>query len=439
MTTDPFMAAAPAGGITQKPGDFWRDDNGTPYISDPTGAVIKPRRKADPPRVKRVRYKRPSGYGDDVLPSFTLAQWQERQLLLGITLGIGEEAVARCRKLLPARQEEKAWRDEADNLVRLAKKVAKSELSADRGTHAHAITEDDDADRDWVTRAEAGADLGIPIEAQRGLVEAWRKMLAEYGLEVLASELPIVNDIYRCAGTLDRIVRLTRDLIFTLPDGRQVFLRAGTVLVLDIKSGKLRHKNGVVEYWRNYPIQIVIYAGGVPYDVNAETRLEWPYTVDQDWALIAHLDVLAAIEGTPTCSLIAVSLREGRHGADLAREARIYAANNSMFSLADTHTVSLTIDVPPPPAPEPVILVAPRRYPIELRIANLRERCNTLTELHPSARQWLINNFEAAQISLTNPDLDHTDADAAQFIVEEGERVLSAPFNDLFNDLATPA
>jgi dihydroxy-acid dehydratase len=101
-----------------------------------------------------------------------------------------------------------------------------------------------------------------------------------------------------------------------------VTLTSGTVLVVDLKTGKLRHRNGEVSYWNGYPVQIAIYAGSTGYDPDTDTRYDLPYKVDQNWAIIAHLDVLAALQGEAVGSLILVDLEIGRRGADLAQAAK---------------------------------------------------------------------------------------------------------------------
>lgn len=99
----------------------------------------------------------------------------------------------------------------------------------------------------------------------------WIQLLADNGLEVLATELPVINDEIRLAGTLDRIVRLGRDLHFG-----DVVVPAGSVVVLDIKTSKLHaDDDGVPSYWDSFPIQVAAYASSQPYDTEAERRLTW--------------------------------------------------------------------------------------------------------------------------------------------------------------------
>lgn len=111
----------------------------------------------------------------------------------------------------------------------------------------------------------------ITPEQALDIARGWVELLSDNDLEVLASEQPIINDDLRLAGTLDRIVRLSKDLAFG-----ETVIPAGTVLVLDIKTSKLHaDDDGVPSYWDSYPIQIAAYASAQPYDTEAEQRLTW--------------------------------------------------------------------------------------------------------------------------------------------------------------------
>jgi len=355
---DPFMAGHEP--RQRRPGDFRRTEQGTPQVSDPTGATTKhDGNKADllalcaevgidtPDKVtvaqlhdmlggrpKWVSYSRPSNFGKVIEDMYSIHKWDQRQQAYGFA--VTPELVDRAGVLLTIEdRESKAWKDEADKIVKAAKLAAKASIAADRGTHTHELTEDDDEGRDIIARIEAGEQLGLDEAIQRALVGAWRNMLEVDGLEILATEATVVHDGYRAAGTLDRIARLTKTLRFRLITGEIVELAAGTVVVLDIKTGKRRLRdNGTVMYWHSYAVQVVIYVGGVPYDTETDTRGEWPWQIDQRWALIAHLDVLGAMDGAPRCDLILVDLEAGRHAADLCVAAKAWAARTDVFSVA---------------------------------------------------------------------------------------------------------
>jgi hypothetical protein len=127
---------------------------------------------------------------------------------------------------------------------------------------------------DDITRE--GVELGIDAATQQALVAAWLRMLEQFGIEILAIEATCVDDLWRQAGTLDRIVRLTRDLRFVTTSGEYVTLEAGWVGILDLKTGELHlDDGGFVNYWLSYAVQLASYAQSVPYDPDTDTRSTW--------------------------------------------------------------------------------------------------------------------------------------------------------------------
>jgi len=111
----------------------------------------------------------------------------------------------------------------------------------------------------------------VTAEQAEQIARGWLDLLTDNGLEVVASELPVVNDEVRLAGTLDRIVRLNRDLAFN-----GVVVPAGSLVVLDVKTSKLHADDDELpSFWSSYPIQIATYAAAVPYDTERDVRLTW--------------------------------------------------------------------------------------------------------------------------------------------------------------------
>lgn len=350
--------------IERRPGDFYRSKTGTPYVAHPDGVLIKPKRKADPPQIKRLAYGRPSGFGKLIEDTYNLSKWSERTVALGLGVDYqlacdmlaAPELVAMCAQLVGRDRDTTEWRSDADRIVAEAKRLAKGGLAAERGTHAHALTEEDDQERDWIVLAESGEILGLERGVQQALVQAWRDMLVRDGLEILATEMAVVRDEWRMAGTLDRIARLTKPLRFTLATGEIVELAADTVVVLDIKSGKRRtDTHGVVMYWQGYAIQIATYAGGCVYDTETDTRSPFPWPVHQQWALIAHLDVLSTIAGEPKCELVLVDIEAGREvGARLCIDAKAWGKRSNLFSVAQIEAEGAATREEPDPTEPPV-------------------------------------------------------------------------------------
>ncbi len=321
-----------AGEIARGRGGFYRAANVTPYVSDPSGDLVKSGARKGKP--KRLAYGSPSSRGKQIENTYNLQKWGERRVVLG--LGVDLALIADCARLATLDVDSDEYKELADTIVLRAKDAAEANLAAERGTHGHALTEDHDEERDWIQRAEAGELLGLPTEAQASLVDAWNDMLERNELEILAVEASCVDDTWKLAGTLDRIARCRRALRFSRYGGDIVEIPAGTVLVLDVKSGKRRlDRNGVVMYWQAYAIQIASYAQSLPYDTEAETRGAWPWEISQDHALIAHLDVLGALDGNPSCELVYVDLAAGReHGGETVVQAKAWEKRTDVFSIA---------------------------------------------------------------------------------------------------------
>ena len=205
-------------------------------------------------------YGRPSGYGELIDDAWAIRKWGERQVALGIAM---EPSI--LRELDNADDERKAL----DRIAMKAHDVAGSDIAAARGTWVHTLTE-------WAEKRsevfpKPDARFGITKDQEIGIAKGWLDLLADNGLEVVASELPVVNDDVRLAGTLDRIVRLTRDLPFN-----GVVVPAGSLVVLDVKTSKLHADDDELpSFWSSYPIQIATYAAAVPYDTERDVRLTW--------------------------------------------------------------------------------------------------------------------------------------------------------------------
>jgi len=365
----------------QIPGDFKRHPRtGAPWVTDPTKSRKRKGKKADllaaaaaegievpdkvtvdqlhellGPEMGESQYGRPSSLGKQIENMTNLQKWSERAVALGCFLT--PDMFAELAELEPEQLnlDDAQTRELLDTIAVHGKAAAQAGIAAERGTHTHALTEDIDLERDWIERARAGEDLGIPADAQRALIDAWEQMLEASGLEILAVEAAVVDDWWRQAGTLDRIARLGRDLSFVLPGGEKVTLPAGTVVVLDVKTGRLRADRGIVSYWHGYAVQVASYAQSVPYDVDTGQRSEWPWPIEQRWAIIAHLDVLAALDGHATCRLVLVSLDAGRDAGERCVWARQWERRTDIFSLVnDDDDTTVVVEVAAPSAPQAV-------------------------------------------------------------------------------------
>lgn len=337
------LMAAPQG-LTKAPGDFTRNSRGTPYVSHPDGDTVKSgKRKGE---TKWCAYGRPSSLGKDIENSFGLQRWRERKIVHGIAKALNGEWDDTVEIALD-RVSDAEFDDclgELDAIVVLAKKFAKANLAAEQGTHVHELTEDVDVEeRDPILRMERGEEHELPIEVQQAMLEAWRQGCETYGLVMLEVERKVVHDGWRQAGTLDRLALLSQDIRFA----NGVTLPAGTVILLDIKTGKITVTNDKVEYWHNYAVQCAVYAASRPYDVDADTRGEWEHEINQDWAIIAHLPVKEVLAGKATLRLVLCDIKAGREAITTIVEPMLaWQARRDLFAFTHGDEPTVVIDVP---------------------------------------------------------------------------------------------
>lgn len=331
-------AVAPKEGIQRGRGGFYRSANDTPWVTDPAGTLVASGPRKGLPL--RVAYGSPSSRGREIENDVGLTKYKQRLTLLGI--GMEQSLATACSHLADLPIGSPEFNTAADTIVVAADRITRSSLWADRGSHGHAVTElwDLGGGRCTFTAEfiKAGEALGIDKVTQLRTSTAWAAMLRDNALEILAIEASCVDDRWRLAGTLDRLVRTTCELRFRYPTGEIVTVPAGLVLVLDIKFGKTR---------KAHPIQIASYAQSSPYDTELETRGTWPWEIDQTHALIAHGDFGGG--GVPvSITLVHVDLRAGReHGGQCVVDAKSWAARDDVWSVAQVEVDPLA------PSPRP--------------------------------------------------------------------------------------
>jgi hypothetical protein len=283
---------------------------------------------------QRETYGRPSGFGHQIEDGFALRRWSERMLLIGAML------------MADSPDETVDTTDGAvDVTIKRAKELAGAFTAAERGTEAHeqthllhAVSDLQHAGLDLLDNLEA---VGFTPEHAAAIRLCYVRALARWHLEVLVSEAHCCDDVWRLAGTLDRIVRLGAELVV---DG--VTYPAGTIVVLDLKTGQLRLKGGRPIYWLNYAVQLASYAQSVSYDVTegSEGRSPWPWEIDQRLGLILHLDIAGMLDtDVITASLYGVDLVAGRHAGDLCVAGRAWEKRTDVFAGVDGQ-VAVTVE-----------------------------------------------------------------------------------------------
>ena len=367
----------------------------------------------------RKQLRSPSGdYKNHVESVTALWKWSERQVAAGM--------IVRGLDGLDLPEDEKQRRQFLDKLALEAKDLAGANAAADKGTHTHLTTELDDEGAHWLTVAAEGEATGLPEHVQEALVRAWRQLIDDHGLEILAVELTVANS--EAAGTLDRIARTTRDLTFRTPTG-PVKIPKNTTLVLDVKTGRLRaDRKGRPLYWRSYAHQIGHYAHAKPIEIDP---LDSDVTVWREWgdlgleppskahALIAHLDVGEALDGLATARLVYVDLADYRPTNQLIRDIRADRRRVPFSDVGSAPDVAIVVNIDGQP-----LGVTPER------ISWLQGRINLLG-MTDRGRPLLARHWPAGMPPLhKNADITADEFSELEQLVSNVEDEVSAPFGE---------
>jgi len=262
MTTD--MASAPPeddapGGTFAKP---------APLPPAKAEALRQAERREDdpPPEVPRDQWERPiivllDGSGaasylrasklGKVKRSRTLERWDWRNIVYGMSRANHLVVRAQGVRTLTAGPDIVVLEDVAEK----ARVVAGADAGAMTGSGMHALH----------ARRAAGEDLSWLSPTTLGCLDAITALLDPRIFEIIVTEGDddlgrtfVVHDGLRAAGSFDLVVRLLVDL--TWPDG--VTIPAGTILVVDLKTGKITS----APYWdMEFTGQQLVYAEGTPY------------------------------------------------------------------------------------------------------------------------------------------------------------------------------
>ena len=256
--------------------DFNRGKNGEPIIQMPDG--------------KSKRYSRQSSHGETLEEKSGLNNWLVAKAVEGAAKD--QSILARAIASSPYEDHKSDWTKIRQDAIQ----AGRGSYKADIGTAVHAMSERFEKEHDY----DPGPKF-LPA------LEAYSKIQRDLGLVSQLIECQFVNDEHNTAGTADRLYELTKPLITPTDE----VLPPGTLVVGDLKTGSSLEFSAP-----GYAIQIAGYAGGVLYDVVNNVRIPTP-TINQNWAIIMHLDVESA-----HCEFIWIDLEVGRFGARLAEEVR---------------------------------------------------------------------------------------------------------------------
>lgn len=181
MTTtssaDFFAGIAYGGPVEEAEEGIPRDQWGRPLIVDPkTGEM--------------TAYTRASTMANYIDNAFGLNLWQQRLIAQG--MGHRPDLAAMAAALPPYDAMSKEQRKELGEIVDAALEVAGAYTKANHGTAIHAFT-------------DPSHQSGPVPERMQDDVAAFEAMIDATGIVQLASEIFVVNDTYRVAGTLDAV------------------------------------------------------------------------------------------------------------------------------------------------------------------------------------------------------------------------------------------
>jgi hypothetical protein len=294
--------------ILEVPDSIPRDRWDRPLIEQPDGG-------------NAIAYTRASTLGKAIEDTYHLNKWIIRAVVLGMSRRSDLVALAAA---IPENEGE--HRKPLDEIGDKAKDAGGGDTGANIGTALHKLSE----------RRDAGEDLSYLPPELMDAMDAYAKFMALF--KVLATETFVVCDPLQTAGSFDRVVMLLVDLHGVQNrDGKMVefTIPAGTVLVLDLKTGKYSS----AKYWGpTYGVQQTVYACGEPYELGVGRR-SWESILGEglrpstEWALILHVPS----DSPKDAGLVLVDLERGAAMASLAIDNR--AARKDKALLTEVYPV----------------------------------------------------------------------------------------------------
>lgn len=256
-----------------------------------------------------VAYTRASTLGKAIDDTYHLNLWKLRTVVYGMSRN--KVLVAQASAVETNEGDDRKLLDE---IAEKAHEAGKGNVGADIGTALHKLSE----------RADKGEDMSWLAAELHDAIFVYLEQMKIF--KVLAAETFVACDEVQSAGSFDRVVMLLVDLEFNQNQGGKivkVIIPAGTVLVVDLKTGKASS----AKYWGpTYGVQQTVYACGEPY-LPGQGRITWEELLGEglrpstDWALILHVPG----DKPADAGLMVVDLEDGRALADLAvavRQAR---------------------------------------------------------------------------------------------------------------------
>lgn len=247
------------------------------------------------------------------------------------------------------------------NLVDKAFALGGGEDKADIGTAFHSLVE----------MHHQGIEPKPGVELPDGFgetLEAYKKFVADYGVTVSASEITVVEDEHKVAGTADLVYSFAQDV--KTPFG---VIPAGHGIIVDVKTGKVSDLSGM-----KMGMQLAAYSHGKPYNPETGEREPWPVHMEQWVGLVLKvdlethtvvpwwLDLKAAYDMIP----VAVQVREIRKaGKKLITQADVVVEGEEAKPKPKKKA-------PAKKKPEPVVeepVVEEPKAPVPLEVVNIED------------------------------------------------------------------
>lgn len=251
---------------------------------------------------EREPYTRMSTLANYICDQSGLSVWQQQKLAVGLArrpdLAAMIAALPKLHadeadgKTLTAQQkrEDKEVKAKLNGYIAEALEAGGVSFKANHGTAVHGFT-------------DPGADLTYVPEHMKGDVDSFLTYVGSGTLEIVATEVFVVNDELQCAGSFDHIGRLN------IPGFSQL-------AIIDKKTGSVEGKG------LSFAVQLSGYANAQVYDLDTDTRaplesLTGGERVTRNYGWIAHIPL-----GAGRTDFYRVNLMTGYHAARLATQVR---------------------------------------------------------------------------------------------------------------------
>lgn len=362
--------------------------------SDPEGGSGAYSFDGKPDRWKRYRlphpvtgkaggFTRATTFAKSISDTFALNQWALRMGGKGLSL--------RADLLMQVASTSLDDKDKLNKLMEEAKDAAGAKVGANLGTALHAFSE----------ALDRGEEPVIP-PPYRPHMAAYTALMEQYGLEVVEIEKVVLCQTYDIAGTLDRIVRFTRDIDVELVGGGTYTFKKGSLTVVDLKTGR-----DLSYGWLEISIQLAVYAQAENiWDKESLTWSPMYPEIDKNVALVVHLPATAPGE-TVKATMYAVDVETGWAFADLckqvrdARKKKGLATALTVVEQAGAPVAVVTADEVQSMTDSEIVKVAAERLDATLRPPTLDERVQSARTEADLQAIW----FDAIRLRQDKPDL----------------------------------